>query len=103
MADDPPPLTRRSRPGDRAAEISDNEGERMGQLEGKVALVTGAASGTGLATARRLTDEGARLCCVDIDPRGQAVADAVDGVFVRADAGDSTDVDQAFQACELEL
>jgi NAD(P)-dependent dehydrogenase (short-subunit alcohol dehydrogenase family) len=75
----------------------------MGQLDGKVALVTGAASGIGRATARRLTDEGARLCCVDIDPRGQAVADAVDGVFVRADAGDSTDVDQAFQACELEL
>lgn len=46
----------------------------MGQLDGKTALVTGATSGIGLATARRLAGEGAYVFITGRDP--QRLADA---------------------------
>lgn len=55
----------------------------MGRLEEKVALVTGAASGIGAATARRFAREGAKLMLADIqDDRGQQVLSEI-----RADGG----------------
>jgi dihydroanticapsin dehydrogenase len=42
----------------------------MNRIEGKACLVTGAGSGIGLATARRLASEGGRVLCVDIDSAG---------------------------------
>jgi NAD(P)-dependent dehydrogenase (short-subunit alcohol dehydrogenase family) len=76
----------------------------MGQLDGKVALVTGAASGIGKATCERFAAEGARICAVDIDDtNGAAVAGAVGGHYVHADAGEASEVDAAFASCEAEL
>ena len=39
----------------------------MNRLEGRVAVITGAGSGIGLATARRFAAEGAKVVCADID------------------------------------
>jgi len=48
-----------------------------GRYEGRVAVVTGAASGIGRATARRLAAEGAAVACLDINDAVAAVAEKI--------------------------
>ena len=58
----------------------------MQRLQDRVAVITGAGSGIGLAAARRLAAEGARVVAVDIDEKaGRAAADEVGGLFIEAD------------------
>jgi NAD(P)-dependent dehydrogenase (short-subunit alcohol dehydrogenase family) len=48
-----------------------------GRYEGRVALVSGAASGVGRATARRLAAEGAAVACLDSNEAVEAVAETI--------------------------
>jgi 3(or 17)beta-hydroxysteroid dehydrogenase len=60
--------------------------DQMARMSGKVAVVTGAASGLGEADARTLAREGASVVLTDIDEAsGRRVAAEVGGVFVRHD------------------
>ncbi|MBQ1036578.1 MULTISPECIES: 3-oxoacyl-ACP reductase [Micromonospora] len=69
----------------------------QGRLQDRVAVVTGAGSGIGLATVRRFTAEGARVVCVDIDvAAGEKAAEECGGEFVRADVADESAVRDLF-------
>jgi 3alpha(or 20beta)-hydroxysteroid dehydrogenase len=63
----------------------------MHRLDGKIALVTGAARGTGAAIARKFVDEGARVVVVDVlEERGRAVVEDL-GDAARFELLDVTD------------
>lgn len=64
----------------------------MSRLSGKVAIVTGAASGMGEATIRRFVAEGARVIATDIQADlGQRTADAARALFMRHDVASEDD------------
>lgn len=68
------------------------------RLDGAVAMVKGAGSSLGRATAERLAPDGARVVVVVVDlgtSSGPQVADAVGGVFVPADVTDEGAVTEA--------
>src|ERR1043165_205353 len=69
----------------------------MQRLQDRVAVVTGAGSGIGLASARRLAAEGAKVVAVDIDAQtGKAAAEEAGGLFVQADVTSEEDVADAY-------
>lgn len=69
----------------------------QGRLTDRVAVVTGAGSGIGLATVRRFAAEGARVVCVDIDAdAGARAAEEVGGEFVATDVSDEAAVRDLF-------
>nr|WP_314541260.1 SDR family oxidoreductase [uncultured Massilia sp.] len=70
------------------------------KLAAKVAIVTGAAQGIGLACAQRLVREGARVMLVDVRPEGAAAAAQLgaDARFFQADVGVKADVDAMLAA-----
>ena len=70
-----------------------------GRLEGKVAVITGAASGIGRASAARFAREGAHVVVADLaDGPGNAVADEIGGLYVHADVTDPASVEAMFAA-----
>ncbi|MFL5291453.1 MAG: 3-hydroxybutyrate dehydrogenase [Myxococcales bacterium] len=74
------------------------------KLQGKAALVTGAASGLGLAIARAFTKEGAKVCVADVNARGaEAAAREISGLAVTMDVTDEQQVDAGVAACVREF
>ncbi|KAA1424467.1 3-oxoacyl-ACP reductase [Mumia zhuanghuii] len=69
------------------------------RLAGRVAVVTGGASGIGLAAARRMAAEGARIVVGDLDQAaGKEAAESVGGLFVPVDVAVEAQVDALFDA-----
>ncbi|RAD71257.1 short-chain dehydrogenase, partial [Burkholderia multivorans] len=67
------------------------------RLKDKVCVITGGASGIGLASAKRLAEEGAKVVIADLDEaRGQEVAEELGGLFVRVNVADEEDVKNLF-------
>jgi NAD(P)-dependent dehydrogenase (short-subunit alcohol dehydrogenase family) len=72
----------------------------MGRLDGKVAVVTGAASGVGKASVERFVEEGARVVGVDLRPAAFADPNVI---ALEADVTDADDVDRVVRTALDEL
>lgn len=76
----------------------------MGMLNGKVAFITGGASGIGAGTARRFSEEGARVVLADVqDEEGEKLRDELRGqgaqaLYVNCDVSDPESVRSAIEA-----
>jgi len=76
------------------------------RVKGKVAIVTGAASGIGETTAMLLAREGASVCVADVNVKGgqrvveQIKAEGGSALFVRTDVGKSAQVKRMIQRTE---
>ena len=74
------------------------------RLEGRIALVTGGASGIGAATCRRLAAEGARVAVTDKNlPGATEVAEEISGRPYELDVADTALVREAVTAVEGDL
>ncbi len=73
-----------------------------GKLEGKIAIVTGAASGLGKAIAHRFASEGAKVIIADLlQEAGKTVANALtDGLFLKVDVSVPSEPDALRQAMQ---
>jgi NAD(P)-dependent dehydrogenase (short-subunit alcohol dehydrogenase family) len=71
----------------------------MGLLDGKLAIVTGGASGIGAATARRMAEEGARVAVLDLHAEAAAaVADEIGGLAFGVNVADRDATEAAIDA-----
>jgi NAD(P)-dependent dehydrogenase (short-subunit alcohol dehydrogenase family) len=70
-------------------------------IQGTSSIVTGGASGLGEATARAITQRGARVVIVDMqDEKGEALAKEIGGVFVHCDVTNTDEVIAAVEAAK---
>jgi NAD(P)-dependent dehydrogenase (short-subunit alcohol dehydrogenase family) len=66
------------------------------QIDGKAALVSGAGSGLGAASARMLAERGARVALLDMDlDAARAQARSIDGLAIACNVSDATQAEQA--------
>src|SRR5947207_9382624 len=76
----------------------------MQRLRDRVAVITGAGSGIGLASVRRLAAEGATIVAVDIDGEtGKAAAEEAGGIFIQADVTSEDDVQEVYDTAAAEF
>src|SRR5579864_6597043 len=77
-----------------------------GRLEGKVALITGGASGIGLGTVELFLAEGARVVCADLqDEKGGMLEQRFPGrlAYVRCDVTREADIEAACARAKSEF
>src|SRR5467141_3145271 len=74
----------------------------MGRLDGKVAVITGAASGIGREAALLFSSEGARVCVADmgVEAGKKTAAECKDAFFFAADVSDPKSVQAMYQETE---
>ena len=71
------------------------------RIEGSPAIITGAASGLGAATARLLAARGARVAVFDLNAAlGEAVAHEIGGLYCRVDVTDEASVEAGLDAAQ---
>lgn len=70
----------------------------MGRLDHKVAIITGAVSGIGRATALRFAEEGAKVVVADLNETdGVAFAEQIGGTFVQVNVADEDSVKSMYE------
>jgi NAD(P)-dependent dehydrogenase (short-subunit alcohol dehydrogenase family) len=72
-----------------------------GRLSGKVAIITGGASGIGQAACRRIASEGCHVAVIDVDDAGakrvaeECASSGVEAISLRADVSDEKQIESA--------